>query len=88
MCRKTLPFLNDRQFFTGNASLRRDSFLATGGFDPSFHRAEDVELGYRLAALGIQFIFEPSARVWHYPVRSFAAWRLTPATPSSAASTM
>lgn len=67
-----------RQFFTGNASVRRDSFLAAGGFDPSFDRAEDVELGYRLAKLGMRFIFEASARVWHYPVRSFAAWRRTP----------
>lgn len=67
-----------RQFFTGNASLRRDSLLAAGGFDPAFGRAEDVELGYRLAERGMRFVFEPSARVWHYPVRSFAAWRRTP----------
>lgn len=67
-----------RQFFTGNASLRRDAFLAAGGFDPAFDRAEDVELGYRLDELGMRFIFEPSARVWHYPIRSLSTWRRTP----------
>jgi GT2 family glycosyltransferase len=67
-----------RQFFTGNASLRRSHFLAAGGFDTAFRRAEDVELGYRLARRGLQFIFEPSVRAWHYPSRSFGAWRQTP----------
>jgi len=67
-----------RQFFTGNASLRRDRFIAAGGFDPSFDRAEDVELGYRLSRGGSQFTFEPAARVWHYPSRSFATWKRTP----------
>lgn len=67
-----------RQFFTGNASLRRDRFMAAGGFDPSFGRAEDVELGYRLSRDGMHFTFEPAARVWHYPSRSFTAWKRTP----------
>lgn len=64
-----------RQFFTGNASLLRAPLLTAGGFDPSFARAEDVELGYRLHLAGLGFVFEPAARVWHYPQRSFAAWR-------------
>ncbi|HEY6202685.1 MAG TPA: glycosyltransferase family 2 protein [Candidatus Limnocylindria bacterium] len=67
-----------RQFFTGNASLRRSHFLAAGGFDTDFRRAEDIELGYRLARRGLRFVFEPSARAWHYPTRSFGAWRQTP----------
>ena len=37
-----------RQFYTGNASLRRSHILAAGGFDENFRRAEDVELAYRL----------------------------------------
>ena len=37
-----------RQFFTGNASLRREHVLAAGGFDPARRRAEDIELAYRL----------------------------------------
>jgi GT2 family glycosyltransferase len=67
-----------RQFFTANASLPRERFLSSGGFDTTYRRAEDVELGYRLEDAGMRFVFEPNARVWHYPRRSFAAWRRTP----------
>jgi GT2 family glycosyltransferase len=67
-----------RQFFTGNASLRRDQLLAAGGFDARFVRAEDVELGYRLWKMGTRFVFEAGARVWHYPRRSFVSWRRVP----------
>jgi GT2 family glycosyltransferase len=67
-----------RQFFTGNASLARSRFIAAGGFDHRFGRAEDVELGYRLRDAGLGFVFEPRARVWHYARRTFASWRRTP----------
>jgi GT2 family glycosyltransferase len=67
-----------RQFFTANASLRRSRFIAAGGFDDRFGRAEDVELGYRLRDRGMRFAFEPQAKVWHYPRRTFASWRRTP----------
>jgi GT2 family glycosyltransferase len=67
-----------RQFFTGNASLARSRFIAAGGFDHGFGRAEDVELGYRLRDVGMRFVFEPRARVWHYARRTFASWRRTP----------
>jgi GT2 family glycosyltransferase len=67
-----------RQLFTANASLARERFTTAGGFDVRFDRAEDVELGYRLHTLGMGFVFEPRARVWHYPGRSFASWRRMP----------
>lgn len=67
-----------RQLFTGNASLPRERFVAAGGFDTTFTRAEDVELGFRLDGLGVRFVFEPAARVWHYPQRTFKTWRRTP----------
>jgi len=67
-----------RQFFTANASIERQRFLDAEGFDPRFARAEDVEFGYRLRDLGASFIFEPAARVTHYPQRTFASWRRTP----------
>ena len=67
-----------RQFYTGNASVSRERFLATGGFDPQFRRAEDVELAYRLHARGARFAFNPGAHVLHYPSRSFASWSATP----------
>jgi glycosyltransferase involved in cell wall biosynthesis len=63
-----------RQFYTGNASLRRAHLLAAGGFDTRFRRMEDVELAYRLDGLGLRFVFEPEAVGVHYPERSFEAW--------------
>lgn len=66
-----------RQFYTGNASLRREHLQAIGGFDTSFRRAEDVELAYRLDDLGLRFHFEPAAVGLHYAERSFEAWRRT-----------
>ena len=63
-----------RQFYTGNTSLRREEIVAAGGFDPSFKRAEDVELGYRLADRGMEFHFNPAAKGLHYAERSFASW--------------
>jgi GT2 family glycosyltransferase len=66
-----------RQFYTGNASLRREHFLAVGGFDTAFRRAEDVEMAYRLDDRGLKWAFEPDAVGLHYAERSFDAWRDT-----------
>ena len=51
--------------------------LEAGGFDPTFRRAEDVELAYRLADRGLQFAFEPAAVGYHYAERSFDSWLAT-----------
>jgi GT2 family glycosyltransferase len=67
-----------RQFFTGNAMLRREDFLAAGGFDESFSRAEDIEFAYRISRAGSRFIFEPRAIGWHYAERSLKSWRRIP----------
>jgi GT2 family glycosyltransferase len=67
-----------RQFYTANASLRRSRFLAAGGFDPAYRRAEDVELAYRLRNAGAVFVFLPQAAVHHYASRTFGAWSRTP----------
>jgi len=67
-----------RQFYTGNASMARGRFIEAGGFDVSFQRAEDVELGYRLHELGARFVFLPEAEVLHYAWRSFDSWCHTP----------
>lgn len=48
-----------RQFYTGNTSLSRQLILDVGGFDERFRRAEDIELAYRLAKLGVEFVFAP-----------------------------
>lgn len=63
-----------RQFYTGNASLHRAHVVACGGFDESLRRAEDVELAFRLAELGVGFQFVPSAVGYHYAERSYTAW--------------
>jgi GT2 family glycosyltransferase len=63
-----------RQFYTGNASLRRSQILAAGGFDENFRRAEDVELAYRLAARGLGFVFTMKAAGAHYVERSYRSW--------------
>jgi GT2 family glycosyltransferase len=63
-----------RQFYTGNASLRRSHILAAGGFDEGFRRAEDVELAYRLANNGLEFIFNIEATGMHFAERSYRAW--------------
>jgi glycosyltransferase involved in cell wall biosynthesis len=63
-----------RQFYTGNASLRRSHILAVGGFDEGLRRAEDVELAYRLANKGLDFVFNIEAAGMHFAERSFRAW--------------
>ena len=67
-----------RQFYTGNTSLKRSYLVESGGFDSSFRRAEDVELAYRLAAMGLRFLFCADAVGYHYAERSFASWMSTP----------
>lgn len=63
-----------RQFWTGNASVGRAHVLAAGKFDPTFLRAEDVELGRRLHGRGMKFRFNPKARGLHHAERSLDAW--------------
>jgi GT2 family glycosyltransferase len=67
-----------RQFYTANASLPRMRLIECGGFDPTFKRAEDVELAYRLRDRGSSFVFAPSAQVVHVPTRAFDSWCATP----------
>jgi GT2 family glycosyltransferase len=67
-----------RQFHTGNVLLRRADFWAAGGFDERFRRAEDIELGLRLALGGVEFVFAHSAVGWHYAERSLDAWLRIP----------
>ena len=67
-----------RQFYTGNTSLARHYLVESGGFDPAFRRAEDVELAYRLARRGLRFVFNPNAIGYHYAERSFKSWLQIP----------
>ena len=67
-----------RQFFTGNAFLRRADFVRAGGFNESFTRAEDIELAYRLSNQGCAFAFIEEAKGWHYAERSLSSWLAIP----------
>jgi len=50
----------------GNMIVRRDAFLAAGGFDPAyFAYLEDVDLGWRLWSGGWRVVLEPAAKVHH-----------------------
>lgn len=73
-----------RQFYTGNAAVRASHILAAGGFDPSYRRAEDVELALRLRDRGLRFRFLPDAKGRHYISRTFAAWLRLPAAYGAA----
>ncbi len=64
-----------RQFFTGNAVVRREDFEALGGFNEGLLRAEDIEFGLRLEERGCHFMFVPSAAGWHESYRSAESWR-------------
>jgi GT2 family glycosyltransferase len=63
-----------RQFYTGNASVRREHILAAGGFNAQFRRAEDVELAYRFRDQHLRFYFNQDATGWHHALRSLRSW--------------
>src|SRR5882672_305008 len=44
-----------RQFYTGNASVRREHVLAVGSFNAAYSRGEDVDLAFRLQRHGLRF---------------------------------
>jgi hypothetical protein len=53
---------------TSNLSVRREQFIARGGFDEMTYTpvgGEDVDFGVRLTAVGLRLVGEPSARVAH-----------------------
>ncbi|MBV8198858.1 MAG: glycosyltransferase family 2 protein [Candidatus Eremiobacteraeota bacterium] len=62
--RKRLSWL---YFLTGNASVARDDLVKAGCFDETFtgYGHEDLELGYRLRALGVEIVYEPAAVNYH-----------------------
>ncbi|MGD9934275.1 MAG: glycosyltransferase family 2 protein [Dehalococcoidia bacterium] len=64
-----------RQFFTGNAMVRRQDFEAVGGFNEALLRAEDIELGLRLHERGVHFSLVTSAVGWHDSFRTADGWR-------------
>ncbi|MBO0702261.1 MAG: glycosyltransferase [Candidatus Dormibacteraeota bacterium] len=66
--------VSPRQFYTGNASVRRIHLVKAFGFDVTFPRGEDVELAFRLRDRGLHFAFLPDATAEHLAQRSYASW--------------
>jgi GT2 family glycosyltransferase len=55
-------------FCTCNGSMRRDAFLAVGGFDENFagnSYGDDYDLALRLADTNARIVYDPSARLIH-----------------------
>jgi GT2 family glycosyltransferase len=51
----------------GSMAIRRDVFLAAGGFDEEFFAYyEDVDLGWRLWVLGHRVAYEPASLAYHH----------------------
>jgi glycosyltransferase involved in cell wall biosynthesis len=61
---------------TYSAGYRRELFLAYGGFDESFPKAnvEDQEFSFRLAAAGCKLVFQPAAVVCHQHAATLRAY--------------
>ncbi|HWC85732.1 MAG TPA: glycosyltransferase [Solirubrobacteraceae bacterium] len=62
------------RFYSCNVSLKRTLFLAAGGFDPDFwFDYEDLDLGWRLHALGMRLVYEPRAVALHLHCHDLAS---------------
>jgi GT2 family glycosyltransferase len=69
----------DRDAFTfwgACGAIRRDAFLALGGFDERYTvpSVEDIELGYRLRRAGYRIRLEPALEVTHAKRWTFTSW--------------
>ena len=63
-----------RRLYSGNFSVPRRIFMQLGGFNESFRRGEDVELGLRLEMAAVPFYFNYNAAAVHRGYRSFPSW--------------
>ena len=69
-----LNVVDGRKFYSGNVSVARAAFEAVGGFNTTYQRAEDIELGYRLQGWGADLVFNRRAACVHRGVHSFDGW--------------
>jgi serine acetyltransferase/GT2 family glycosyltransferase len=68
--------LRGNLLYTGNVSMRREDYLAVGGFDTSLGHSEDAELGLRLEEAGLPFVFSAEAYTLHGSDHTeLAKWR-------------
>jgi GT2 family glycosyltransferase len=66
------------RLYTGNVSMPKAALEASGGFDNTLPRNEDVDLGFRLQHLGYKFDYAAAAGSLHCGYRDFDAWRSVP----------
>ncbi len=52
-------------FWAGCGAMRRQVFAAVGGFDEALRQLEDIELGYRVRALGHRIVLRPEIQGTH-----------------------
>jgi glycosyltransferase involved in cell wall biosynthesis len=60
----------------GNFSVQRTHLELVGGFDDHLLISEHIDLGFRLAQLGLTFAYEPGAEAVHCGRRSYDKWCL------------
>ncbi len=63
-----------KTFWAGCGALRKDAFLAVGGFDIETYKVpsiEDIELGYRITGAGGRILVEPNLLGKHLKVWTF-----------------
>jgi GT2 family glycosyltransferase len=64
-------------FWTGCGAVRRDVFLAHGGFDESRWAIEDIEFGYRMHAAERKIALDPELQVKHLKRWTLVNWLRT-----------
>lgn len=69
--------LSPYHVITRNLSIRAEDLWAVGGFDESFpgYGWEDIELGLRLHAHGVRFVYDPNALGYHDDVEALEQTR-------------
>jgi len=79
---KSMPIVRDQEapgwtLWSGNFSVRRETWKRVGGFDESFRAwgSEDTDFGLRLAALSIPFIVNTGAVTHHQLSVDYGAFR-------------
>ena len=66
--------IRGNNMWTGNVSFRREDYLAVGGFDPALRVSEDLELGMRLEAAGVEITWARGASAVHRSDHSNETW--------------
>ncbi|MCS5697773.1 glycosyltransferase [Cyanobium sp. FGCU-52] len=66
-------------FWAGCGAVRRERFLAEGGFDPRYDRPsiEDIEFGRRLSAAGGRILLDPAVQGTHHKRWTLASMLMT-----------